>query len=828
MPVRRWLTSPGAWAAWALVWLAAGAYLCLPRGADSTARALRLVALDTSGSVARIRRNLAATYGQRLVAEARAARLSDQDLAVVRMGASVRVLLAPTRARDLPDEPLDAAWNLLGPEQEIRGGPLDGTDWSGLFRLARDLYGAHPGGEVRVYSDGVDPLGLGWKGLYGLLGDGVEVQLLDPGPVNGQDLALVEMRVADKVPEGMPIGVEVDLAWRGTEPDPGDRPRLRLDLDGQVKELELDVPATATGQGWTRFGVRTQLPAPPPGWYSLTARALVGGDRTPENDRGSAPIQVGEVPLVLVLGDGDWVGAAADRAGFDVCKVDRAGCVEWLHRAHMLWTEGRSILELPGQEIEAFVRSGGTWLFQGEGELVPGWGSVPPIGVHNLAPMLPLEVAFPEDGARDILLVVDGSGSMRGAGWEHVRGATEALMDSMPARDGLALHLFTQKLRPAALEFEGCEEITAQVQMERHRARRELLRTQIPGGKTNIEGSLLQLVDLRRAQDAERKGLVVLVSDGWQDDTMRRPDRKVREELAAVGLELRVIASGESPNMRLLNGLVSQEEHVVKADDLEGMEKLLRDQVLGQVVRRGQDLGVVRARGPEGMAQELAALPLPDGATVSAYLSTRAVEGQESSVVWRSTQGDPVLALAQRGLGMVLCLPTSKGADFLREQPGVLLDWVGFGARRGLAKEPPGAELEWDGENVQLLGAPQGTPWELWALVDGEWVPLATEPLDVRFGLDPRTNLRVQDVDRVERAQLRFPGVDRPVRELAWPRKGHPEFLPGGRPWPQSQPAIVSPRVPAGRGTHPMGPWALGLALVGLVGLILVRGQNPG
>ena len=151
-----------------MFFLTLGVWLSCLRSAEVPARSLRLVVLDTSASVARLRRNLVAGYGQHLREQAQAARLLDQDFAVLRLQGDVRVLLEPKRARDLSKDPLPEAWDRLAPETQSEGQ----TDWKRVFQIARGLFEDQAGGHLVLVSDGQGQSIADWAPLWGLAAKG--------------------------------------------------------------------------------------------------------------------------------------------------------------------------------------------------------------------------------------------------------------------------------------------------------------------------------------------------------------------------------------------------------------------------------------------------------------------------------------------------------------------------------------------------------------------------------------------------------------------------------------------------------------------------------
>ncbi|MCB9906679.1 MAG: VWA domain-containing protein [Planctomycetes bacterium] len=822
--------SPGTWVGLAALFLGLGAWFAWPGRGQSSLPRLRIVVLDLSASVSRLRRNLAASYWNLALEEAQNARQLGESLCFLRLDDRVEVLLPPTPAAELPEEPLPDAVARLAARADA---PLE-TDWAGLFSQVESLCAPGQSLVVRLVSDGEAPGEDDWNPLWRLAAMGVPVEYLEPPAPNAPDAAICELLGPEEVPPGIPSQLRVTLAWRG----PSDEPSLQAGLrvrwtasDGEVHERLWPValgPVLAAGR-WSERTETLDLPGLPAGAYDVGVTIEVPGDRCPENDASRWAHRVGGGSLVL------WVGAPAfATAGRSQLAEWRAQGVtvrpcsieeldRWLPQADVLWTLGVAASELPGPQVEAFVRGGGAWWVQGQRDLLPGWGGPADHAGTLLSDLYPCDVNYGSGDPRDVVLLVDGSGSMQGGAWLQVQKATEVLMQRLPVEDGFALHLFTRDLLPASLEFAGASEGGATQRTLRQRAQRDLLRARVPGGPTDILRSLLAFAASR---NSDRPCIAVLITDGWESDAKPRDPASVRAELGARSIDLRIVATGANPNLDFLNRLLLPGEACALAGEMEELEALLEVTVLGDVVRRGSDLSVVPVAPEPGENLGLDTVAPPAGARVPEYLRTRIRPG--GKVLWASNYAEPILALREAGLGWVLQSPTDWVGSLWQggaKLAGDLLLALATRAREAKTERPA---LRRVGAGVQIQGA--GTdPWRLRVRgTGGTWQPLATRELDGPPILDPRSQRWVvgdPGPGTVE-IQLEYPNSNRPPVPLVWPGGLPAELLPGATRWPEPPPAPQTAPPPPGGRNHPLAPWFLGIGWVCLLVLVWIRGQG--
>ena len=207
------------------------------------------------------------------------------------------------------------------------------------------------------------------------------------------------------------------------------------------------------------------------------------------------------------------------------------------------------------------MRGGGGWL------ALAGWsflGDWIPGPQGSLESLLPAEPAGSEPPPRDVVVLVDGSGSMEGAPFESVRAATLELVAAALPSDRVSLRFFTRGLEPARLLKERSTANGGSAEQARDAAR-ELLRARVPSGST----FLLQALREFRATAGADETLLLLLTDGQdrQAGSDESAARSVAAELAAARVRLVVIGVGDAGHT-LLAALAGGAEKVRGGDSL--------------------------------------------------------------------------------------------------------------------------------------------------------------------------------------------------------------------------------------------------------------------
>ena len=704
----------------------AAAWLLVPRDRAGAAllAPVRAVLVDASASVRRQRPDWLRWARQELESQARAATEGGEELFVVVFASDVRAAFGPDRPQALVDA-------LYG-----RGGrPFDPAAGAGDDRASRladavavaapfvAAPGRAPGALVLLGDgeyDGEDPRAA----LGALAARGVALAWTRPPAAALGDLALVDLTLSTEVEAGAPLGGVLRLAWR---PGAGEaRARLAIEttsggqesfrvaralaLPDEEAQWELALDCGTAGFGRTEVTVRAEL--------------LSGTDPVPENDVRRAATKARGALVVGVVSDAAdeerarlWAvpSGVSSLPGVQFVFLRPQALPRALEELDAVVTFDVPLTRLPGRALEDWVRAGGGWLALSGWRALEAWS--PGQAAEGLFGLLPLEPAPLEQEPRDVVLLVDGSGSMEGPPFETVRAACVELVRAALPSDRVALRFFTTGLeRELVLRERGSAVPGDDVA-------RRLLAARVPLGQTLILRSLEQFAAERAG--ASTQCLAFLLSDGRERDVLADPLASAREVAARLrreGTRLAVVAVGGDPDTEFLSGLVPPGEEPARGESLADLASVFRREISGARWREAEALPVVPVAAPAELAREALgsaldpAEPLPP---LARLVKDRARPG--AAVVWTSEDGEPVLALARAGLGrtaLFASLPDSDWAPawtgrFGLGEParfGPLLRWLARATRR-----PPQAALRVtlrDGR-LRLEGVPPEAPARL-------------------------------------------------------------------------------------------------------------------
>lgn len=844
---------PGWWraraglAAAGLLALALGAWLSLPRssGGEPQRPGVRVVVLDASASAVRTRRGLAGVYLHLVESESRAAREAGQELAVVRCAPEVQRLFGPASIDAWSAYARSGAWQPLVPRGEDLGTPLDRAVAVAEGWLLEP--GRAPGELVLVCDrsfDGPDPS----PRILGLLRAGVRVRQLDlPAPMV-DDISLVELRGPAHVALGSTLAVS--LRWRTRGPQQGSAwAEFTLTGPGKTRRIERSL---AAGERLSVLGqsplqrARFDLGELEEGLWSVHVKLGFGvADRSPEDDSARLHVRVGQRPVIGVVLEpqqgallrGAWTRNQPRALQFDWCEPGQMA--QRLAHWDAVLTVDLGPAQLSGSGLESFVREGGGWLAMGGTGLLGGWGDT------SLGSLLPLEPRTEDQEPRDVILLVDGSGSMnepeRGgrSRWDRVRAAVLGLVSSVPDGDRVQLWFFTGDLvRPMLFDSEA-----AQGESARLAALSDLMAVRAPGGNTDIVYSLNHFIEDREAlRGGRRRAQVVLLSDGYQTGFSQLQPEQLRLRLAATDADLALIAIGERPNLSVLSRLLLEGESVVSAGDLRDLESLLVEQIFAERVRRDAgmqaQLAPLESLAAEGLGASLVSAWQRSGSfpcqPLRGYL--RAVRNElperQSEVLVLGMRGEPLLAIGRVGLGRSACLTSLPGSQWtpcLSTRPEALAPLLLALAQGALGREERSTlRLSLERGSLRLEHVPESWP----ALLQGTFPGLGMRPL--AFGPDPGSpDPRLARRASAPAALLRRAGGEQHMLVLTaqgreWGRL--PLVMPSPRElseralslrasWPPAE-AARGQKAPA---THPLGPWFLGFGLLAMAAAALVR-----
>jgi len=558
------------------------------------------------------------------------------------------------------------------------------TELDAALEAARAALG--PSGErtIEIFSDG------GFTGpdprprLSALVREGVGLHWLALPERECAELVLGEPR-AGEARVGAPVAVELPLALASCAGDAAPR-TLAIEVEHAGTSTRstrtLEAPA---GQGWIRWPLRLEVGPLEAG--ETRVRFSLSGD--PLSARELVLVPEGSRPRAALLGPANGLGQAA--AGPEWIAVDAARLARELESFDLLLTTDASFDGLPQAALASWVKRGGAWIACAAPANFPHqWRA------HGVADLLPLAPAGEGLPARDVIFLLDASGSMVGELWSRARAALGPLSDAAGEGERLFVRSFAAALGPALPLGPGVPAASAS------------------GGPT----ALCDALEALARESSERERLVVLLSDGKDrggpDALARAPG--IARALAGQRITMGAIAVGEDANFELLRALCSPGQELLTSSNLaEGLEALFRRQLGARLWARQlpgllasqsslADLGVaLAALRPEQPLARCAALRARDGA----------------QVVLVTAESEPALALARVGLGWCVAAgfdPAQSAFDpwntlaqfFAREGAGKRVRLVVLPGRLrvlNLRPSPSGwirAELRGAGDKVEL------------------------------------------------------------------------------------------------------------------------------
>ncbi|MCY3001690.1 MAG: VWA domain-containing protein [Planctomycetota bacterium] len=796
-----------AFAAWALTPV---------RGAELTP-ALDVVLIDASESCRRVRPQWARDVQARLAQAAEAARAKGHELAVFGFGADVVRWFGPAKAAQFVWEPAWAA-------PELRA---DATEVAAALEAARRLASqVQARADVVLYGDG------GWTGEDGhearsrieAEGGSFQFELLSDAQL--PDASLLELRAPRELESGAPLSIVVDYD-AGTPRPKRLEARVKLADDRGTRERSFPLDSE-------QVAARLDLGPLGPGSTRIDVKLAAEGDPTPENDSATALVRTREALTICVVASPAVRGAAEQLAqtwrglGLSASVEDSPAGLPRLSGTDVLVSLDVNPSAFEKERIEPFLNNGGGWLCCGLAALGNELTSAPR---KTAAQWLPLEL---DDGdeERDVLLVVDVSGSMSGPEFDRVRNAAIALGGAARPLDRVTLRLFTDQLsRPYDLGFGGDRT------RDEERAR-ILMRLRPPGGPTDLVHTLEELVDEREASG--RKALLFLLTDGRDESRRSGAAERARiaiERLGGARTRIVTLVSGADPDLQFLRNLDAPDKGA-EVRTVEGdLAELLESELAEDWILPGPSPLFEDSRG-QALAAEITAAfdfaALELGPCVAMALR----EGDLSLA--RERDGRPMLALRSVGDGLAATLATLPGElgspSFVRAPQAWLPLVRALGRGRVPTDELP--TLRWQGWAGFDLKLAEGARWRAkeFSRPRVEWVP----ERDASGGSAEPIPLEVEPISTAGRGQgtswsLRWPELREPrdptrgflrvvLRErslaLDLPRfvpeefRKAPQWRPGGVSMqgvsPASSTSHWTPRAPT------LGTWSLVLGLAAL------------
>lgn len=155
-------------------------------------------------------------------------------------------------------------------------------------------------------------------------------------------------------------------------------------------------------------------------------------------------------------------------------------------------------------------------------------------GFFMLLVQPPLEMAREQVVPRDIIIVLDQSGSMTGPKWEQAQQASIYVLDQLNPEDRFNVVLFSTGWRVFSNQLEPAS-VAGEAQ--------DWIAGMFPEGGTNINGALLTALDMVDVA-SERPTTIIFLTDGLPTEGETDPDRIVENVLNAAPSNVRLFGFG--------------------------------------------------------------------------------------------------------------------------------------------------------------------------------------------------------------------------------------------------------------------------------------------
>lgn len=699
------------WRRFAPLLVGAGALLCLlaawafaPVKSATAGETLEVVLVDASDSCRRTRPGWARNVERRLVERAARAREQGHSFAVFAFGADVVRWFGPARAEEFRFDP---AWATT----QMR---TDATRTAEAVEAARRLAAqVQARAQVLLIGDDARSDEEDWQALARLEAEGgaFEFELVSPAELC--DVALGEVRRPRELEAGAPLSLRIEYDVGEPRPAKLEAHALVVDARGE-RSLTFPLSTSAVAE-------RLDFGPAAAGTTRITVTLAAAGDPIPENDSATVLVRtVRDLAVSLVATPQRRSAAEALARGWSALGLSVTLEADAAGLPRLQDTDVLVSLDLPPssfdvERMEPFLRNGGGWICCGTAVLGNELVSAPR---STAAQWLPLEL---DDGdeERDVLLVVDVSGSMSGPEFDRVRNAAIQLGGAARPLDRVILRLFTDQLsRPYDLGFGGDRT------RDDERAR-ILMRLRPPGGPTDLVRTLEELVDEREA--SERKALLFLLTDGRDESRHSGAAERARiaiERLGAARTRTVTLVSGADPNFEFLRNLDAPESaaELVQADG--ELAPLLESELAEDWVLPGPRALFDDSQGAAPAAEIAAALDFA-ALELGPCVAMKLREGDLALA--RERDGRSVIALRSMGEGWTATLaisPGDAGSPSFVHAPQAWAPLVrAVGRGRAPSDEQP--RLEWaDVRTLQLSLAP-GSRWrpKEFSRPRVEWVP---------------------------------------------------------------------------------------------------------
>lgn len=670
------------------------------------ARPSAAVLLDVSASVVRPRPQWRVWRDEQLALEAARAVAADQEFLVAAFAEGFEVLFGPGRASAFDAARLPVSV-LADADSELARALTVLAQRASSQRLERVVIL----GDGRC--DGVDAR----EALDQLRRSGVEVEVRPPPPPELNDLWLESLRAPREAEAGAPLAVAARVRSLAGPLEPGARALLSFRVvDGRGERWFERVATPASFVGGEALVVCDLGPLDE-GLTQIDARVrLAGGvDVVSENDECATTVRSRGARVIGVVGSGarrfeEWLSANRSSAGLQWLPVAETLDDVRLDACDALVTLDVDPRELDEARVRDFVRRGGGWFALGATVLANAKAAQSSGGLTEL---LPLQLEARRE--RDVLLLLDGSGSMDPLASAELRAASLELALRAPAGQRVVLWWFTDRLQDSFELRPGFDAAARERNVASWTAARA------PGGPTDIVAVLSELARRRAGGGA---ALAFLISDG-RDQRQRGASaqelERVVSALAAAEVRLVVAAAGASSDRAWLDELARS---TARGSAWSAADASLAEALASEAAREHLD--------PLGGAVSISASSGDDDADVTAlraswgalgalpqageFLRTRARAGD--AVVLEVAGGEPLIALRRTGEGWCAFWtsdPVRTGSAAWVRAPGLIAPLLRtlVRAARSAPREELRARVDARGR-WRLEGLPAGVAARVW------------------------------------------------------------------------------------------------------------------
>ncbi len=843
----------------ALAWfgialLALGTWLALPRAAAPRVP-LDIVLVDVSKSVFAPRRSdwqrfvreqltrLARESAEHRAGE-RSAAEEPADVCVVAFGSEVRTLVAPASANEVLARLGSDARS--GFELLEHGDPAgsDETKLSAALDLAATLAADRNDAHVVILGDGTytgrDPAPA--ADALQRAGATIVETLGLPAP-SRSNVALGPLSVPRAIEVGAPLVVSLEaLIQRGSDADEKAVVEIvRRDARGESKTrvaLQWPTPSSPSAT----VPVHADLGAAVAGAIEIEARAVLSAgsgerisDAIVEDDVSSARVRCAGM-LVVGVADADGSGAAVAKAlqgigaastsGMQILPLHAGEIVSALSVVDALVTVDDALSADEARLLTSFVVHGGGWLD------LAGWkwiarraGSDDPL--RSIAALVP---AHDKLGPRDVILLVDASGSMDGTPFASATAAIGTALEAALPEDDVEVRFFADDLSPP-IRLSAADRARPAL---RRAFVEQVGHARAPQGSTQLWRALEQIA-LERA-DSAREALVLLLSDGRDPDVKAAPARGqgLRTRLGTERAHIVVIAAGDDPDRDLLASLLNPGESIVDAGDLskpgasDRLAHLFARALAQDEVLQGP-FDVLPVAHENGIAADVARASV-DLAPIARAVRADVVrtDTNYAEPFWSTHDGAPLGAIRRAGLGLSAALAFQPASDWAPQwtDPKRLAPLLRTLARVHALRSSEPRLREEDGR-LCLENAPPDLPAPAHAhVVDGNGASADVLFAEAGPTGDPLLERCAPIPTELERSAgfwtVTFESASGPAWVIALATPRAPEFTFPPKRF-RAHPLEATPRANvATAAPHPLYPWMLGAGALALFAAALL------